>query len=94
VRLSQAKYGEMVEDGTGEYNGRSAWTIKPKNGKMLAFPKPSGWTGPVAKDGHALARMVTVKGQKGQKYLARSAQDNRARVEQIFRTAVQGVITP
>lgn len=94
VRLAQAKYGEWVEKGTGIYNGRSSWTIVPKNGKMLAFKQPEGWSGPVAKDGRALAHKVTVKGQKGQRYLARSAEENRERIVQIFRSAIEGVIKP
>lgn len=92
VRLAQAKYGGWVEQGTGIYNGHSAWTITPKKGKMLAFKQPPGWTGPVSKDGRALARIATVRGQKGQGYLARSAEENRARIEKIFRSAIEGAV--
>lgn len=94
VRLAEAKYGGWVEKGTGTYAGHEPWTILPKKGKMLAFKQPPGWAGPVGKDGRALAWKVTIKGQKGQRYLARSAEENRARVEQVFQRAIQGVIKP
>lgn len=94
VRLAQAKYGGWVEEGTGTFAGRSAWTITPKKGKMLAFKQPAGWAGPVGKDGRALARIATVKGQKGKYYLARSAEENRAKIAEIFQSAVQSVVKP
>ena len=68
---SPAEYTRYVNDGTG--------MIYPKNRKALRFKPTKKWNGKIGKDGYVYLRYS--RGQKGQKFVEKSIQQTRAKVE-------------
>lgn len=90
VLSANTPYARAVHD------GRPRVVIRPKGGKkMLAFPAPQGWTGPISKKtGKALARQVVQPARPGNPWLHRSINTLRAEGLGFLRPHVrQAVVT-
>lgn len=81
-----AKYGKMVEEGTGIYHepdSRQPWVITPKNKKALAF-KVGGEL--------IIRKKVIVKGQKAQFFMKRALEDNKGKIHEKMQYKINKVI--
>lgn len=81
-----AKYGIMVEEGTGIYHepdARQPWTITPQNKKALAFKIGGEFI---------IRKKVIIKGQKAQFFMRKALQDNKENIKKIYQTKINNVI--